>query len=537
MSSQVLMREQCPDCLDSSQDNLIVYTDGGKYCFSCGELKEKGDSEMAHEDYEPPVPSSLLQGDYADLPSRGISKATCTKFDYRVGRNYSGEYVHIANYKDSEGTVVAQKIRDKDKNMSWKGSASKVGFYGQWLYEPGVNKNLIIVEGEIDALTVRQVLGNGANCVVSIPSGTNSAVKTCKENMEWLLRWGTIILGFDNDEAGRKAQKEVSELFDPTLIKFVTWPAKDPNELLVSGRGQDIVTAIQEAKDNKPQSIVTASEIMGSILSRPEYGVAWPWPTLTKATYGIHPNKIYTIGAGSGIGKTEFLINLVGHFVHDMKVPVGGLFLESQPSEIYLRTAGWILGQRLHVPGAEWNEQQIQDTVATFQDKLFLYDIAKEGATGSSWDSVKTKITYMVKGLGIKYIILDHLTALACHFKDDRKELDRCMAELGALVHSLGCTIFLVSHLAKPSEGPGYEEGRMVTANAFRGSQSIQYWSAFMLGLERNKLADDPADRQLTKVRVLKDRFSGEADGLTLHLKYSTLNGRLEEETHEDDII
>jgi twinkle protein len=535
MTSQVLKREQCPDCLDTSQDNLIVYEDGGKYCFSCGELKEKGERDDMLE-HEPKVPAALLNGEYADLPSRGISKHTCQRFEYQTGK-HNGTYVHIANYLDSEGKPIAQKIRTKDKQMYWKGDASKVGFYGQWMYEPGPNKNLIIVEGEIDALTVRQVLGNKVNCVVSIPSGTNSAVKTCKANMEWLLRWGSIYLAFDSDEAGRKAQAEVADLFDPTVIKFVTWPMKDPNELLVSGRGGDIITAIQEAKDNKPQSIIQASDIMGSILSRPEYGTPWPWPTLTQATYGIHPNKIYTIGAGSGIGKTEFLINLVGHFTHDLKEPLGGLFLESSPAEIYLRTAGWVLGQRLHIPGQEWDEESIQRTVETFQDTLYLYDLSKEGSSGSSWDSVKAKIIYMVKGLGIKYIILDHLTALACHFKDERKELDRCMAELGALVHQLGCTVFLVSHLAKPSEGPGYEEGRMVTANAFRGSQSIQYWSAFMLGLERNKLAEDPTERQLTKVRVLKDRFSGEADGLTLHLKYNTLNGRLEEENHEDDVI
>jgi twinkle protein len=345
------------------------------------------------------------------------------------------------------------------------------------------------------------------------------------------------MLGFDSDEPGRRAQAECAELFDPTHIKFITWAEKDPNELLVTGRGQEIVSAILAAKGNKPKSIIQASDILGSILSRPECGISWPWPTLTKATYGIHPNKIYTIGAGSGIGKTEVLLNLVGHLIENEGVKVGGMFLESAPEEIYLRMAGYALGQRLHVPGAEWDEEQIKGAIDKYDDKLYLYSVARAGEAGSSWEQVKTKIQYMVKGLGIKYIILDHLTALACHMKEERKGLDSCMAELGALVHSLGCTIFLVSHLAKPSEGPGYEEGRMVTANAFRGSQSIQYWSAFMLGLERNKLAEDPADRLLTKVRVLKDRFSGEADGLTLHLKYNTLKGRLEEENHEDDVI
>ena len=35
-----MKREQCPKCAsigkDRSQDNLAVYPDGSKYCFSCG---------------------------------------------------------------------------------------------------------------------------------------------------------------------------------------------------------------------------------------------------------------------------------------------------------------------------------------------------------------------------------------------------------------------------------------------------------------------------------------------------------------------
>lgn len=38
-SSQVIKREQCPKCAsrgeDKSMNNLAVYADGGKYCFSC----------------------------------------------------------------------------------------------------------------------------------------------------------------------------------------------------------------------------------------------------------------------------------------------------------------------------------------------------------------------------------------------------------------------------------------------------------------------------------------------------------------------
>ena len=49
-----------------------------------------------------------------------------------------------------------------------------------------------------------------------------------------------------------------------------------------------------------------------------------------------------------------------------------------------------------------------------------------------------------------------------------------------------------------------------------------------MIGLERNGQADDPAERNTTYVRVLKNRFSG-LTGLACRLLYSRGSGRMNE--------
>ena len=91
-----------------------------------------------------------------------------------------------------------------------------------------------------------------------------------------------------------------------------------------------------------------------------------------------------------------------------------------------------------------------------------------------------------------------------------------------------GFTLFLVSHLTRPSQGKSHEEGGRVTQSHFRGSGSIGFWSHFMLGLERDTQAEG-AEAMSTTLRVLKDRFSGEANGFTLPLEYILATGRLEE--------
>lgn len=125
----------------------------------------------------------------------------------------------------------------------------------------------------------------------------------------------------------------------------------------------------------------------------------------------------------------------------------------------------------------------------------------------------------------MKDIFLDHLTALAAAIdeQDERKAIDKIMAELSALTQELDCTIYYISHLTTP-DGKPHEEGGRVFEKHFRGSRSIAYWSHFMFAMERNKQSDDP-----TTFRVLKDRYTGDSAGLTFGLRYDTKTGLLEE--------
>jgi twinkle protein len=55
--------------------------------------------------------------------------------------------------------------------------------------------------------------------------------------------------------------------------------------------------------------------------------------------------------------------------------------------------------------------------------------------------------------------------------------------------------------------------------------------SDIVLGLERNQ--QDPTNRNVTALRVLKNRFTGET-GLCSHLQYDKQTGRMEEIILED---
>ena len=100
------------------------------------------------------------------------------------------------------------------------------------------------------------------------------------------------------------------------------------------------------------------------------------------------------------------------------------------------------------------------------------------------------------------------------------------MKEMAGLANELGIIITFVSHLTTP-EGKPHEEGGRVTIRHFKGSRAIGFWSYLMLGLERDQQHDDPSLRQVTTLRILKDRYTGQSTGETIYLGYAGDTGLL----------
>ena len=60
-------------------------------------------------------------GRYSALTARGISKETCQKAGYWIAK-VDGVMYQVADYRDQNGNIVSQKVRDKDKNFKTTGS-------------------------------------------------------------------------------------------------------------------------------------------------------------------------------------------------------------------------------------------------------------------------------------------------------------------------------------------------------------------------------------------------------------------------------
>ncbi len=530
--------EHCPCDECGSSDANGLYSDGHTHCFSCGAWVPGDDSDGPREK-RTKVSSSLVPfGEYKALKARGISEETCRRFKYSVSK-YSGKSCHVAAYEDQEGNIAAQHIRLAGKKFPWVGETKGLKLFGQGAARDGATK-VIITEGEVDAMSVYQIINAGKSSrwpCLSVYRGAKGAKKDLATNLSWLEKADEIILMFDNDEPGIEAAKECAKLFKPGKCKIATLPLKDANEMLVAGRSAEVVDAIFAAKEFRPEGIVRLGDMREEIMTDPVLGMPWFLPTLTEVTYGRHLGELDALGAGTGVGKTDFLTQQIVFDLTELALNVGIFFLEQQPQETGRRLAGKLVGRRFHIPSDKLEDDQrwCMDELADGLDKLeqngnlYMYD--HFGV--ADYDGIEETIRHLHHANGVNIFYVDHLTALAAQEDDERKALEVIMSRLGGLVKELPIYILIISHLATP-EGKSHEEGGRVMIKHFKGSRSIGFWCHHMFGMERDQQAEDIEARSTTTFRVLKDRVTGQSTGKTIPLGYYETTGRLYEKAVDD---
>jgi twinkle protein len=523
--SEFLHHEPCPVC--GSSDNLARYTDGHAWCFGCGH-HEKGDGAPPSTSTrrEPRMSGLIQSSEVRPLQKRGISQETCEKFGYTVG-TLDGKTVQIAPYHDEDGHLVAQHIRFHPKDFAWLGDPKSAVLFGQRLWRDG-GRRVIVTEGEIDALSISQLQSNkwpvvSIGCGAAKPEHTAKVTKYVGKHVKWLEKFDEVIFAFDMDEQGQASAKAAAMCLSPGKAKIATYPLHDANDMLVAGRGEELINCLWGAKEFRPDGLLRIGDIMERALTTPEMGAPYPWQRLTDLTYGRRPGQLITWGAGTGTGKTDVLMQMVAHIMETGTEKVALFMFENDPGETARYVASKIDGKRYNAPNAGWTVDELRTRLEALnvQDRLILYD--NWGTT--DWDEVRAHIRYLVKSWDCDEVIIDHLTAFSARSDDERREIERLMADMAMLAKELGIVLHVVSHLSRPDGGKSHEEGGRVTIRNFKGSSSIGFWSHVIFGLERNQQAEDTEERYTTTLRILKCRPRGSSAGEVLFIRYDPESG------------
>jgi len=520
MGDALELHQPCSTC--GSSDALAIYDDG-EYCHSCNTSTRSG-TVTSIKEYTPPA--NLQTGKFQALTDRGIKADTAKFFGVSVGIN--GE--HYYPYTNSKGEWVFNKVRGLNKQFTSQGSSKDLMLFGQKKFN-GEGRSVTITEGECDAMASYELQGSKYP-VVSVRSAS-SAMKDCKQNFEWLDSFETIVLSFDADEAGQSSAKGIADLFGSKCkIMKMDRVLKDANGYLKEGKFKEYNKAWWDAERYMPDGLVNGADLRDRIKNKQQQKCyPSPWKGLDKLTYGFRTSEMWVVAAGSGMGKTQGLREMEYSLLMTTDWNIGGLFLEESAEDAGEGLMSIDACLPLHLPDTEITEEEWENaydnTLAT--GRVTYYDAFGE----SDIDRILSRVRYLAKGLGCRVIFLDHISIMVSEQAngDERKALDMISTKLKKLTMELNILLIIVSHTKRQATKP-HEEGGSFSLSDLRGTAGIGQLANMVIGLERNGQADDETERNTTKIRVVKNRFSG-LTGIGCSLLYSKETGRLTELTPE----
>jgi len=557
------IHQPCDDC--GSSDALQINDDGSKYCHACqkftvGERRRHARNETPSETPSEPVnePISIPKGNGQGLPERGLTGLTLARYGVVV----DGGAVYFPYYNKDE--QVATKVRRLgDKVFYAQGDFKQAGLFGQQLFPAGDSgKTITITEGETDALSVYQMTGS-KYAVVSIPKGASAALSSCRKAYDYINSFTKVLICFDNDDPGRDAAKHVASLFAGKSYVVDLSEYKDANDYLVNDKCQAFVNAWYGADRYRPDDIVSGEKLHDMVLQPTHLPFArYPFDGLNLKTFGIRSGELVTLVAGSGVGKSTFMKSCIAHVLDTTDINVGVLSLEESVGTAATSLMSATVGKALHLPTKDeavkycFNNPEtlrraghladavtVEEREAAYQ---LLYGTGRvhfySSGGNTRVDDVLERMRYFALVEECKILILDHISILvgmqqAKTAGNEREAIDAAMHSLRSLVEETGVTVLLVSHISRgDSASTPAEEGGRVRMNQIRGSQAIAQLSNIAIALERNTQAELEEDRDVTTVRVLKNRYSG-VTGVACKLRWiASLNKQVEEQVEEGAI-
>ena len=513
-------KTNCPEC--GSKDNLAVYEDGHSYCFTpdCGYKKD--DNNMASTrlqdvtvDSVPRSTQYLSVNDIADYPSypmgsRKISRDIVDLFKVRMSVNEDGKpEAHYYPYT-RDGKITAYKVRQLPKDFSVVGDFKNVELFGQSTC--GGGKTLVVTEGEIDAMAVAEAFKQHYGRifpVVSIPSASGTNVLLAQR--EWIRNFESVVILFDQDEAGKTAAEKAAKIIGLERCKIGTMQQKDASETLIEGGHAAVLSSIWNAKPWSPAGIMYGDSIWDAFMERQSVE-SIPYPAcmdgLNQKLKGIRHGEITLFTSGTGSGKSTVIKEIILDLLTKTDDKIGLISLEESVGDTAEKFISMALGRPLSDPPPLTEEQLRSGFDEVFGDeRLVLLD--HQGSVGDS--SLIDKIEYMALS-GCRYLVLDHITIAVSEGSEGlsgNEAIDKVMSDLLKIVKRHNIWLGLISHLRKSMGGKSFEEGNLASIDDIKGSGSIKQISFDIVAFARNLVATDEAERNTIKFRVLKSRFTG----------------------------
>lgn len=362
----------------------------------------------------------------------------------------------------------------------------------------------ISVSGNCDAMALHQY-GFPA---LSVPMGGGGGRKQdwIDTDFDDLMRFDTIYLATDMDEAGDRAADEIARRLGAERCRRVTLPFKDANECLLRGVTLEAMNmALRTAKSNDPVELKRAGVFTEEVLelfagggALGASGVKTPWG---REEYRLRPGELTIVSGYSGSGKSTLISQMaVDGMVQGSRWCIASMEMPARA------TLGGMVQTISQTPTPDTGI--IQQIMRWLDERVWIFDVRGSAQT----DRMLTVFDYAARRYAISDFVIDSLAKCGMD-EDDYNGQKHFVERLTDLNHAHNCHTMLVAHSRKQES-----EAVRPRKHDVRGATAITDMADNVLIVWRDKREESSDKAELI---IDKQRLTG-WEG-TIHLNYNSL--------------
>ena len=482
LSVSHIERVACPSCSPerrkwNAKDMVVTRKDDAwlYLCHHCGlsgnapftqfHLSHKQEIKLSAVPNPQIVQTALNADCYAYLLTRGISQVTADKMKLFSASRYftklgrESQAIGFPYYRN--GALVAAKYRCLDDKDFTQDAGGAHDFFGIDLVDP--TKPIIIVEGEIDALT-------GIECglvnVVSVPSGAPIKVADGKvmasEDKKFAFVWNAfetlskapyIIIATDNDIPGQALAEELSRRIGKEKCRLTKFDEKDLNDVLLTHGAQRVRNVVESAEPYPVEGLSSASKYEDRLNELWDKGTgkgaSTGYPDVDRI-YTIAPGQLTVVTGYPSHGKSNFVDQLMVNLARKEDWKFAICSFENQP-EIHISRLMEIYENKRFFDGSNRMDAREKDIAFKWVTDHFLF-LDSETVEPSTIDSVLTRGKAAVARMGIRGMVIDPYNYIDLQRDKNSSEteaISNLLTRVQAFAKAYGIHVWFVAHPAK----------------------------------------------------------------------------------------
>lgn len=521
------IKTTCPFCkatrTNKNDTSVSVNIDSGQYtCHHCGATGNMNKYRAKETNFIRPVwnnRTELSDKAVRYFGTRGISQTTLRIAKVTEQSEWMPQVEKEVNticfnyFKDGE--LVNVKYRDDQKHFKMVKDAEKTWYNHDAIY----NDELIIVEGEIDALSFIEA---GIQNVVSVPNGAKNYEFFDIETLDKIKK---VFIAVDNDTAGLQLQTDLIRRIGAERCMVIDFgECKDANEYLTKHGKLNLADCLKKAKDVPISGIIYVHDYLREIADMYENGLR-PGLKLDHSKLSDHlsfeTGRLMIVTGIPGHGKSEFVDEICIGMAIKHQWTVGYFSPENWPPQLHISkliakaTGKWIQNN---------NKDELSDATE-FLDRHFYWVMPENEDT--TLDIILGKAEYLVKKHGIKIFVIDPWNTIEFQLDGmtETQYINKALSQITTFAKRMDILMILVAHPTKMQVNVDEKKNKSYDIpNLYSINGSSHFYNKADFGLTVYRTPQDDVQIHVQKVKF---RHLGHT-GMVL-FRNNVSNGRYQE--------